>query len=118
MNSIGGNGGDRCQVCGNLYLTVWYADDEVWTKVTGIAEEESGLWCPHCFSREARAKGITVRWSCAEEWPSAIQKDNELLQARLNRAEKELGQVAERNKTLNASLVRLVKEHGGDDGKD
>lgn len=74
MDSIGSNDGMLCEVCGQKYHTIWFADDELFIKVTGATEIKgmpgyfSGLWCPHCFSREARAKGITVRWGCAEEW--------------------------------------------------
>jgi len=82
MDSIGSNNGMQCQICDQKYHTIYSVDDELWIKVTGATEQEdapgyfSGLWCPHCFSREARVKGITVRWSCAEEWPhEAVNKE-------------------------------------------
>lgn len=74
MDSVGSDVGTRCKLCGQKYLTVWRAIDKLWTKITGITDE-SGLWCPHCFSEEARAKDIVLRWTCGDEvWPDVPEQ--------------------------------------------
>lgn len=37
----------------------WWADDALWLEVVGAP---NGIYCPPCFTRAARAKGIHVSW--------------------------------------------------------
>jgi len=58
--------GEHCQICGieygEEYGYIYSVPDKLWEKVTGI-KNGSGLRCIHCFSREARDKGIYIQWN-------------------------------------------------------
>lgn len=117
MDSIGSNDGMLCEICGQKYHTVWKAIDKLWVKVTGATEQEdapgyfSGLWCPHCFSKVARAKGITLRWCCGDEvWPDVpeqIVRQSEYIVQQQAALEKI---TAERDEAL-AQVEQLRLEH-------
>ena len=54
---------EHCQICGKEYDDyIWEISDKLWEKVTGI-KNGSGLRCIPCFSKEAREKGITIKWN-------------------------------------------------------
>jgi hypothetical protein len=53
-----------CQSCERPYFaaigdTYWSADDALWLWVEG---GPGGLRCPPCFTRDCRAKGISIFW--------------------------------------------------------
>ncbi len=51
-----------CKVCGRRnHPLVWDAPDSLWLVVNG---SESGVLCPECFTRAAKAKGHWLRWTC------------------------------------------------------
>jgi hypothetical protein len=60
--------GEHCQSCGRTYgdMGWWKTDDELWARVTGRSDG-SGLRCPDCFGREARAFGIELEWVARAE---------------------------------------------------
>jgi len=64
--------GEHCQACGRAYLSIgwWYADDDLWAEITDRSDG-SGLLCPDCFGRMARAKGIGLRWRPEVNWRTA-----------------------------------------------
>lgn len=47
---------EKCQLCGERYPDVYWADDAQWAQVVG--DTFAGLRCPECFKREAWAKGL------------------------------------------------------------
>jgi len=53
-----GQDGEKCQKCGRRYDTVWTAD-AIWNTVIG---HENGLYCPMCFDRMCRDRGIYLSW--------------------------------------------------------
>jgi hypothetical protein len=57
---------EACQECGMPYL-LWWADDDLYARVTGRGRYEngeaaSGLFCLECFDRMAKEKGFGIRW--------------------------------------------------------
>lgn len=91
--------GDRlvefCDCCGRRPMFVWWAPPALWNEIVGPYE---ALRCERCFDREARAKGISLRWvpraehRCVDgEWSEVAPPDPELfpVAARL-RAESQL----------------------------
>ena len=49
-------GTEICQDCGRHFV-LWWAQGDLWRQVYG---SDSGILCPACFSRKARAAGIVV----------------------------------------------------------
>lgn len=52
---------EHCQMCGKEYEYVYKVSDELWKKITGI-KNGSGLRCISCLNKEAKGKGISLRW--------------------------------------------------------
>jgi hypothetical protein len=69
---VRGHDGETCQECGRPYL-FWHARDDLYGQVTGRwpipwsdgsgrSEAATGQFCPACFTRMAKAKGLTIIW--------------------------------------------------------
>jgi hypothetical protein len=69
---IAGHDGETCGDCGRDYVH-WYAADDLygqvtdhwptpWTDGSSRAEPAGGLFCPACFDRRARKRGIRLLW--------------------------------------------------------
>ena len=60
---------ESCDFCGKDYDTVYTVSDKLWEQITGI-NNGSGLFCPICFDKMARQKGIELYWKAKEgEYP-------------------------------------------------
>jgi hypothetical protein len=58
-------GGERCQDCGRDYV-LWRAPTELYVELyVEIIGSSTGLYCPVCFDRHARAKGIIIDFVAA-----------------------------------------------------
>jgi hypothetical protein len=59
---------ERCQICGDLYPTVYEVPNEVWEKIKPKGKKEgAGLLCIPCADDRAREKGIILYWSAKEK---------------------------------------------------
>lgn len=63
---VRGHMGEACQECGRPYL-FWRSPDDVYESVTGTGrsldgQSAPGLYCPDCFDKKARRKGIVLQW--------------------------------------------------------
>ena len=57
-----------CYRCGIRQPLVWWcSNDELWREVTNF-KEGNGIYCPNCFDRMAKEKGIAIRWLAVEEY--------------------------------------------------
>ena len=58
--------GERCQCCGERYLTVYRLPDELWARITPRPESPGGgLLCPACADERARELGVLLVWSAS-----------------------------------------------------
>ena len=53
--------GEHCQICGKEYEYIYEVSNKLWEKITGI-KNGSGLRCIPCLEKEAKEKGICLRW--------------------------------------------------------
>lgn len=56
-----------CHTCGRRVDQVWTASDYLWGEVT--KPEPNTIRCVNCFDREARERGIFIRWIPKQEHP-------------------------------------------------
>jgi hypothetical protein len=53
--------GEHCEDCDRAYAdTLWWAPDGLWSLL--VSPYGAGLLCPACFSKRARARGLTLRF--------------------------------------------------------
>lgn len=91
--------GERCQKCNSPYMTVWWAPDDLWEKVSG----SYNLLCPRCFDAMARGKGVYLHWGCkAEEYP--LDTEILALETRVITAGELLGRLRRCNEHLSEAL--------------
>jgi hypothetical protein len=70
--------GEICQDCGNAVRhhtgSCWRTSEEVWNAVMGRA---TGILCPPCFTKRARAVGVRVLWEAMPEaeWDARWQHE-------------------------------------------
>jgi len=65
-------GGEKCQCCGERYLTVYRLPDTIWDSIIGH-KTRAGLLCPVCADEKAREAGITLYWEAAQgEFPTYL----------------------------------------------
>lgn len=61
---------EYCCKCGVRQWIVWWCDDQdLWMRVGN----EYGVLCPKCFSDEAEARGVFLRWYPRDETERARQ---------------------------------------------
>lgn len=53
----------KCQRCHKQFSEVWSAGDDLYAIVTGKLDGE-GIFCPKCFEKMAKRKGIQLHWKC------------------------------------------------------
>lgn len=65
--------GEKCDDCGQRYLTVYRVPDWMWRIVS--AKAPGGLLCPECCDRRLRAAGHSPYWEAAEaEFPTTAER--------------------------------------------
>lgn len=70
----------RCDACGEDYLLVWYAPNDLWNQING---GPTGKKCPLCFERACEEAGLLLVWRAHR--PGEIEG----LEARLEAVEAE-----------------------------
>lgn len=62
-----------CHRCGVRQPVVWWCDsDALWTEVTGC--EGNGVYCPTCFDKMAKRKGVAIRFRAKEDYRFQIKE--------------------------------------------
>lgn len=55
-----------CHDCGVRQPLVWWADNSLWSEVTGAkpvdGDNMPGILCPNCFDRRADKMGLLLFW--------------------------------------------------------
>lgn len=50
---------ESCELCGIEQPICWWADNDLYIKVTG---DRATIFCPECFEELARLQGIKLMW--------------------------------------------------------
>ena len=90
--------GEKCQKCGEHYLTVYRVPDEVWKVITPKPYAPgAGLLCPLCAESLSRAAGITLYWEASPgEFPCQIERNKRITAERRAWYERKRREAAER----------------------
>lgn len=51
---------ETCTECGTAFRIMWHIKDEIWEKVTGVADGGGGSYCLDCFIKKAEKQGVKI----------------------------------------------------------